>query len=92
MLVVVAAPTCQAAILHVHAKRRKGNMGTLTNRWIYYACRLQLANVSRGAGIQLSSYNIGPLYIYTHTYCSVAVRRISYSVTTLSYDNYYTNL
>jgi hypothetical protein len=31
-------------------------------------------------------------FTHTHTYCFVAGHRITYSVATLSYDNYYTNL
>ena len=44
-----------------------------------------------GGGQQSAMHNIY-IYIHTHTYCSVAGRRISYYVATLSYDNYYTNL
>jgi len=54
-------PSCHIACAFPTEKGQHGLANpTLTNRWIYTACRLRLANVSRGAGIQLSSYNIGP--------------------------------
>ena len=64
---------------------------TIVNMYWHYRKLVYKIIVNRGGyGI---TYFVAGYWIYsTHMYCSVADRRISYFVITLSYDNYYVNL
>ena len=70
---------------------------TIINMYWHYR-KLVYKIIVNGGGYRITYFVAGYwiyspyIYIYTHTYYSVAGRRITYFVATLSYDNYYTNL